>query len=44
MEQTYGFILNKDSELSDGLNRTILNTIRGDEWNGIMNKYNLKNE
>jgi ABC-type amino acid transport substrate-binding protein len=44
MEQTYGFILNKNSELADGLNRTIMKTIRGDEWNTIMNKYNLNDE
>jgi ABC-type amino acid transport substrate-binding protein len=44
MEQTYGFILNKNSELADGLNKTIMRTIRGDEWEGIMNKYSLDNE
>lgn len=44
MEQTYGFILNKNSELSDGLNKSIMGTIRGDEWQGIMNKYSLNNE
>lgn len=44
MEQTYGFVLNKDSEYSDGLNKSIMGTIRGDEWEGIMNKYNIDDE
>ena len=44
MEQTYGFVLNKNSTLSEGLNKVIMQTIRGDEWEGIMNKYSIGNE
>jgi len=44
MEQTYGFVLNKNSTLSEGLNKIIMGTIRGDEWEGIMNKYSIGNE
>jgi hypothetical protein len=43
MEQTYGFVLNKNSELSEDLNKTIMEIIRGDEWRGIMNKYSINN-
>lgn len=42
MEQTYGFVFKKNSYFEDDLNRSILKTIRGEQWEGIMNKYNLE--
>jgi ABC-type amino acid transport substrate-binding protein len=41
MEQTYGFAIKKGSNIEDGLNKSILSTIRGEEWKGIMDKYNV---
>lgn len=43
MEQTYGFVLNKKSEYTEELNKCILGVVRGDEWDGIMNKYSIDN-
>lgn len=41
MEQTYGFAIKKGSKIEEGLNKSILSTIRGEEWKGIMDKYNV---
>jgi polar amino acid transport system substrate-binding protein len=43
-EQTYGFVFPKGSKLDDKFNKTILTRIRGNEWQDLLNKYNLSNE